>query len=92
LASKTTVTLPAGTVLKTTKSVTVQGHTIQAETTVTLGEEVSVDVGTEPGNELPGGGGGGGAGNRPSNELPGQQPGSRPGVDNTLPPTGQPKK
>lgn len=95
MTSQTTVTLPAGTVLVTTKSITVKGHTIEAQTTVTLGEEVEVEVGAGADNTLPGGGRPG-QGGRPDNSLPGGQggrpdntlPGSQPGVDNTLPGSG----
>jgi hypothetical protein len=91
MTSKTTVTLPAGTVLSTTKELTLPGgHTVAAHTEVTLGEEVEVEVGAGPGNELPGSRPGGGQGGQPGNELPGQ--GSTPGrPDNTVP-GAQPKR
>ena len=56
MTSKTTVTLPAGTVLKTTKALNVGGHQIEAEATVTLGSAVTAEVGAGEDNELPGGG------------------------------------
>ena len=86
--NKTTVTLPAGTVLTTTKELTLPGgHTVAAQTQVTLGEEVEVEVGAGPGQELPGSRPGGG---QPDQGLPGQ--GSTPGRPDNTTPGAQPKR
>jgi hypothetical protein len=56
MTQKTTLTLPAGTVLTTTKAVDVGGHHIEASTEVTLGAAVTVTLGDKVDNELPEGG------------------------------------